>query len=191
MTTAKINDSRLIELVDKLGMSQSDAARALGVSRQAVSKRLKEMRGKTTRVLCVSKRAERAVDQKLDAMAQLTKINAYANELLEKLMQWSRGDTEALQAILSQKEVGSKEETDPQDIRLKDPRELALKAMAEIRGQLKLQLEIYQSLYDMKAMAEFQEVVLDTIGEVSPNVRERILYELNQKRAVRSIVNFR
>ena len=34
--------------------------------------------------------------------------------------------------------------------------ELKLKIMAEIRGQLRLQLEIFQTLYDMKAVQEFQ-----------------------------------
>ena len=53
-----------------------------------------------------------------------------------------------------------KDEEEVVEYKLKDPRELALKAMAEIRGQLKLQLEIFQALYDMKAVQEFQQEVL-------------------------------
>jgi hypothetical protein len=62
--------------------------------------------------------------------------------------------------------------------------------MAEIRGQLRLQLEIFQTLYDMKAVEEFQREVLSAIGEASPEVRNAIIGRLNQKRAIRSAIRF-
>ena len=68
--------------------------------------------------------------------------------------------------------------------------EMKLKIMAEIRGQLKLQLEIFQTLYDMKAVQEFQQEVLTAIGEESPDVRHRIICRLNEKRAIRTVVQF-
>ena len=68
--------------------------------------------------------------------------------------------------------------------------ELKLKIMAEIRGQLKLQLDIFQCLYDLKSVQEFQEEVLQTIGEASPDVRTQIINRLNKKRAIRSAVKF-
>jgi hypothetical protein len=67
---------------------------------------------------------------------------------------------------------------------------LKLKVMAEIRGQLKLQLEIFQCLYDLKAIQEFQNEVLTAIGEENPDVQKRIIHNLNQKRAIRSAVRF-
>jgi predicted transcriptional regulator len=178
MKPKKLNDTRLIRLVDA-GRSQASIARDLGVSRQAVSKRLIELRGRTTKVV-VAKKLEEVVDRKLDAMAQLHKINQDANEILDLLMRWQRGDDEALQILESQKG----------EYKLKDPRELALKAMGEIRGQLRLQLEIFQTLYDMKAVEEFQREVLSAIGEASPEVRNAIIGRLNQKRAIRSAIRF-
>ena len=71
----------------------------------------------------------------------------------------------------------------------KDPG-LKLKVMAEIRGQLRLQLEIFQTLYDMKAIQEFQTEVLQAIGEADHDVRDRIIRNLNQKRAIRSAIKF-
>ena len=68
--------------------------------------------------------------------------------------------------------------------------EMKLKIMAEIRGQLKLQLEIFQCLYDMKAVQEFQTEVLSAIGETDSSVRDRIIRNLNQKRALRATVRF-
>lgn len=188
-----INDRRLIQLIDKEGASQAEAARQLGVSRQAVSKRLQELRGKATRAV-VAKKVEQVVEQKLDAVAQLQKINDHANELLDLCMAWQRGDNEALQVLESQRttrfvRIGD-EEIPVEEFKFKDPRELALKAMAEIRGQLKLQLEIFATLYDMKAAAEFQQEVLTAIGEVAPDVRRKIIDNLNEKRAIRSAVRF-
>jgi biotin operon repressor len=191
MRKPKINDRKLLRLLDKEGKSQSEAARELGVSRQAVNRRLQEIRGKTTKVV-VAKKIEQVVDHKIDAIEQLTRINEYANEILDLLMRWNRGDDEALQVLESQ--VTSKkirignEELEVQKVKFKDPRELALKAMAEIRGQLKLQLEIFQALFSLQAAEEFQNVVLETIAEVEPKVRNEILRRLNDKRAVRSAV---
>ena len=68
--------------------------------------------------------------------------------------------------------------------------DLKLKTMAEIRGQLRLQLEIFQTLYDMKAVEEFQTEVLQTIGEIEPDVRNRIISKLSQRRAIRSAIKF-
>ena len=193
MRKPKINDRRLLQLLDKEGKSQTEAAQILGVSRQAVSQRLHELRGRTTRVT-VAKKVEAVVDHKLNAIEQLNKINADANELLDLLMRWGRGDEEALQVLESQVitrkvRVGD-EELDVQKFKFKDPRELALKAMAEIRGQLKLQLEIFQTLYSLEAAEEFQYAVLETIGEVSPDVRNRIIQKLNQKSTVRSALKY-
>jgi hypothetical protein len=68
--------------------------------------------------------------------------------------------------------------------------ELKLKVMAEIRGQLRLQLEIFQTLYDMKAVQEFQAEVLAAIGEASKETRNAIINKLNQKRAIRSVIRW-
>jgi len=68
--------------------------------------------------------------------------------------------------------------------------ELKLKVMSEIRGQLRLQLEIFQTLYDMKAVQEFQQEVLTAIGEASPEIRNEIINKLNERRALRSAIKF-
>jgi hypothetical protein len=125
-------------------------------------------------------------------MQQLAKINEYANELLDLLMRWNRGDDEALQILESQvRKVRVKGQEEPiTQYKFKDPRELALRAMQEIRGQLKLQLEIFQALFSLQAAEEFQNEVLAAIGEVAPDVRSKIIHNLNQKRAIRSAVKF-
>jgi predicted transcriptional regulator len=188
-----INDRKLLQLIDGQGFSQAEAARELGVTRQAVSKRLIELRGKTTRGVVV-KKVEQVIDRKIDAMAQLQTINEHANWLLEHVTNWIKGDDVAIQVLeksIRQVNVGTKDEPEyVKEFKFTDPHKIALSAMSEIRNQLKLQLEIFQALYDLKAAQEFQEEVLAAIGEVEPNVRSKIINNINQKRLIRSAVRF-
>ena len=69
----------MLKMVDE-GISQIKIAEFFGVSKQAVSKRIKELRGRTTKVV-VSKKVEQIIDDRLDAISQLKKINDQANQL--------------------------------------------------------------------------------------------------------------
>ena len=173
------------------GKSTKEIAKHFGVTPGAISQVKKELNINVVKSVALEN-AHRVVEKNLNSVAQLQKINAHANELLDLLMRWNRGDKAALQILESQvrkvKVKGTEEEVS--DYRFKDPRELALKAMAEIRGQLKLQLEIFQALYDMTAVAEFQKEVLEAINDASPETRDRIVYNLQKIRAVRSTVQF-
>jgi len=62
--------------------------------------------------------------------------------------------------------------------------------MHEIRGQLKLQFEISQALFDIKAVKEFQSQVLEVIGSVSPDARGEIIRKLTKTSALRSSLDF-
>jgi predicted transcriptional regulator len=187
MPERKINDSVMLAMLDK-GKKQAEVADFFGVSPQAISDRVKKLRGGVVKNV-VMESAAKVIDKNLNAVEQLQKINNYANELLDLLIAWNRGNDKALQVLESQVttkkvRIGDQEKF-VEEIKFKDPRELALKAMSEIRGQLKLQLEIFQTLYDMKAVQEFQQEVLTAIGEASPEVRNAIISKLNQRRIIR------
>jgi len=64
-----------------------------------------------------------------------------------------------------------------------------LKAMREIRGQLELQLEIFKTLYDLEAVADFQREVLTAIGGADRDVRDRIIQRLKEGKALRGSVS--
>src|SRR5512139_575501 len=179
MTKPRIDRVKLNRML-RSGKSQREAAQAFGVSEAAISKAKKELSVAVVRST-VMENAHKVVAENLDAIGQLTKINQYANELLDLLMRWNRGDQEAHQILEAQ---AAKKGIQP-----RDPRELALKAMQEIRGQLGLQLEILKTLYDVQAVAEFQKEVLNAIGEVSPDVRDRIIKRLKEGRALRQSVS--
>ena len=191
MPKPKINENKLLYLIDEEKLNQSQAARVLGVSRQAVNKKLQGIRGKTTKVIAV-KKIEQVVDRKIDAIGQLQKINSDANEILDLLMRWSRGDKEALHILESQVRyvtVNGQEEP-VKEYKMKDPRELALKAMAEIRNQLGLQVKIFQALYSLQEVEEFQQTVLEVLGEVSPEMRSEFVRRLNAKKSVRAALRY-
>jgi hypothetical protein len=71
-----------------------------------------------------------------------------------------------------------------------DDPELRLKIMCEIRGQLKLQLDIYQTLFDLQAVQEFMDETMDVIGKVAPGVRNEIIARLNERKSVRSALHW-
>ena len=189
MRTSRIDVKLLLQLL-RNGNTVTEIARKMGVDKGTVSKRLKALKIAISRSVTI-RAAHKIVDREIDALDQLRKINRDANEILNVLMRWNRGDEEALQVLESQvrriKVRGQEEEIT--EFRSKDPRELALKAMQEIREQLRLQLEIFQTLFDMKAVQQFQTEVLEVIGSVSPEARDEIIRRLTERNALRSAVD--
>lgn len=183
-----IDRVKLSQLLNS-GKPQKEIASILGVTEGAISKAKRELNISVVKNITLE-RAHQVVDKSLNAIEQLQKINGYANEMLDLLMKWQRGDGEALQVLESQvrKVKVRGEEGEVTEYKIKDPRELALKAMAEIRGQLGLQLDLFKTLYDIQAVADFQREVLDIIGEVEPDVRDRIIQRLKEGRALRQAV---
>lgn len=186
----KISNVELEQLV-RHGKGVSEIARELGVTKGAVSKRLKKLNVAVSKDVAL-RSAPQVVERGLNAVEQLQKINKDANEILDLLMRWNRGDDEALRILECQvRKIRVKGQEIPvEEYKMTDPRQLALRAMAEIRNQLKLQLEIFQALYDMQAVAEFQREVLHAIGEVAPDVREKIIHRLQKASALRSTLDF-
>ena len=188
MPKPKIDRVKLNRML-RAGKSPKEVAEHFGVSQAAICKARKGLNVAVVKNM-VLESAHKVVAEHLDTIGQLQKINQNANELLDLLMRWNRGDPEALQILESQvrkvKVKGSEEEVT--EYKFKDPRELALKAMQEIRGQLNLQLDIFKTLYDVQAVAEFQKEVLSAIGEVSPDVRDRIIKRLKEGKALRQSV---
>ena len=175
------------------GLSVTETARQLGVTKGAISKRAKALRitlkGKTSKDVVLFHAGE-IVTREINAVDQLQKINSHANELLDLLMRWNRGDNEALQILESQVRKVRVRGTDQEltEYRFKDPRELAFRAMAEIREQLRLQFEMMKALYDMENVAAFQDEVLTAIGEVAPDVRKQIIENLRKRGAIRKVI---
>ncbi len=187
MPKPKIDRVKLNQLLNA-GKSQREVAQVFGVTEGAISKARKQLNIDVVRNVALET-AHKVVDKNLKTLDQLQKINAYANEVLDLLMRCTRGDDEALQILESQvrKVKTCKGRGAPviKEYRFRDPRELALRAMAEIRGQLNLQLDIFRAMSDLETVREFQMEVLSAIAEASPELRDRIVKRLKEARALR------
>jgi len=180
MAQRKISDVQLERLV-KDGNGVSQIARILKVSKGTVSRRLKQINLGIAKNITLHHAGE-IVKKEINSVTQLQKINDHANELLDLLMVCVNGD------VAAKAEAAAK--LGPIGPGSKDPKELALKCMQEIRSQLKLQLEIFQTLYDMQAVAEFQREVLEAIGNADLETRDRIIRNLKERSAIRSTLDF-
>jgi hypothetical protein len=180
MPVKKLSNIELEQLVRE-GNGVSQIARILNVSKGTVSKRLKQLNVGISNNVTLH-HAGQIVKKEINAATQLQKINDHANEMLDLLMICINGDETA------KAEAAAK--LGPMGPGSKDPKELALKYMQEISSQLKLQLEIFQTLYDMQAVAEFQREVLQAIGDADLETRDRIIHNLNERRAICSTLDF-
>lgn len=149
----KIDDRKLNRLL-RSGKSQREVARILGVSDSAVTQAKRRLNIAVVKDVGLES-AHRVVEENLDAIGQLRRINNTANGLLDAA-------TKA------------------------EDHETVLKCMAEIRGQLRLQLDIFAVLYDVKEIQAFQQEVLSLLEEVEPGARERIVSRLKEGRVIRA-----
>jgi hypothetical protein len=125
---------------------------------------------------------------------QLTNINRVANKLLDELTGEDRLIDHIVNVVGESLEFGS----DPKKqraciknavIQINQDRGMALKACAEIRNQLSLQLDIFKTLCDLETVREFQAEVLTAIGDVSKETRDAIIKRLKERRALRGSVS--
>lgn len=152
---------KIIEMNQMLraGKKVKEVAKHFNVTASAISQAKKELNISVIKNVALEN-AGRIVDKNLNAVDQLQKINDQANKIIDDLSKSSdRAD-----------------------------RGLILKACREVQNQLKLQFEIFQILYDMRAVQEFQNAVLETIAEVEESVRDRIIQRLNEKSAIRRAI---
>jgi len=188
MSTNRINKKELIQLLGE-GKNLTECANHFGVSPAAVHKAKKSVGLVVAKDMHLES-AHRFVDQHLDTVKQLRKINSYANELLDLCMRWQRGDDEALQILenqITKVRVGRTEKF-VEKMKTSDPRDVALKAMAEIRGQLRLQNETLAMLAEMSAVMEFQQELIQLLKEIDPNVKDEFLRRLSERQALRGAV---
>ncbi len=186
-------DYRELDQMLRAKKPYSEIAKHFGVTKGRISQAKKEMRNQINKVTTLEKAAD-VVHEHLDIMAQLRKVNEDANRMLDLLIRWQEGDPEALRILESQVKTvtfGKNGETiDIQEVKMKDPRELALKCMAEIRNQLKLQMDMYEAYLEFNDRKRFQEEVLRILDEFEPGVKQRAINRLKDRALLRGAVSF-
>lgn len=157
---AKVNKEMLFRLLNQ-GKTVKECAKYFGVSPSAISQQKKLLTCDVTRQVS-TKAASQIVSENLDMVTQLGDINRAAHRIVDDLS----GNPEL------------------------EDRQVVLKACAEVRKQLGLQLEILKSLHDFEAVAAFQEEVLTAIAEEAPHVRDKIVSRIQARRSIRDTVRF-
>lgn len=168
MARKRISLIQLERLVSE-GNGVSEIARKLGVTKGAVSKAIKRLNIAFTKDVAL-RTAPQIADKKIDAMTQLSKLNGLIHSELDYI-----------QTIIQKSSGPERKELQAQQ----------LKHVAEVRKQLGLLLNIAEALYNAEEVAAFQKIVLEEIGNAAPEVRDRILHRLNERRAIRSTLEFR
>ena len=97
MPSSRIDRVKLNQML-RSGKSQRKIAQVFGVTESAISKAKKELNVTVIKNVALEN-AHRVVNENLDTVAQLRRINEDANEILDLLMRWQRGDNEALRSL--------------------------------------------------------------------------------------------
>lgn len=151
------------------GMTITEIAKRCNLTKGAISQRVKKLSEEAKQNVnkdLVVRSAPEFVDNKLDAMSQLRRIN---DSILGEL---NHIETEI------QLTTGKKR---------KFWTEQRLKHVAEIRCQLSLLLEVARTFYNADEVAAFTQIVLEEIGRESQECQQRILQRLNERCPVAGI----
>jgi len=174
MPPKAFTDEQLARLYGQ-GLGVSAISRALGVSKAAVSRRLKRLKAKSPDVGIQDSKSPQVVPFKplkspkaLDAFGQLEHINQLCNMELD-FLQESLANCKPLQRPIIQKQQ--------------------LAHVQEIRAQIKLLAEIAQAVTHYEEIQKFQRIVLEEIANVSEEARDKILSRLEQRSSIGSILS--
>jgi hypothetical protein len=178
-------DKRKLHNMLRQGRSQTDCAKHFGVSPSAINQAKKNLTLGIAKNVALETGAV-IVEESLDSISQLKKINGHTIKLVDLIAGWVDGDPDAIKTLQRHHQLGGI--GGKKGMSFRDPKELLLKAVQEVRGQVKLSLDIYESLYNMRTIQSFQEEVLNVIAKQNPEVRDEIVKRLKQRNAVRSIM---
>jgi hypothetical protein len=189
----RLSDEQLIELASK-GKTYRHIAKLDGTTAPNIGQRLKRI--KKTAVIHIARDEERGnaiTKHNIDAGEQLTKISFHVNNLLDKATSEEREINRLVEAATLELKKDQKE-LDPKVAHqllqgivseFHRDQDTVFKASHEIREQIRLQLDIFKVWYSHSAIQEFQRIVLDAVGSVDSDLRDRIIKELRHRQLVR------
>jgi DNA-binding MarR family transcriptional regulator len=192
MAARKIDLVKLRILHGK-GLSHGAMAKQLGVDRSNVTRHLKKLGLAAVRNVVVEQ-APKGVAKSLNAIDQLCHINKVALHILDELTgeeQTTNHMVQAVKAVLDYEKKPTKDkltELKSLILRINQEKNTAIKACAEVRAQVGLQLEIFQALYDIKVVAEYHQELIKLLKETSPKLRDEFLKRLDERQAIRRAI---
>jgi len=184
----------------KDGVSGPEIAKKYGVSRQAVQQMRKKLEKRLAAVPDVT-RSELSRNN-IDTVYQLKNMNEHILEELkrcQRLIERQDVREQAMEKIQDDAETSKKEKTPAflkklqlmasasvNDILKIQSNIIAISG--EVRRQVELQVKIYETIYNVTMVAEFQEEILNLLKEVDPALRDEAIKKLKQRRSMRGLV---
>jgi predicted DNA-binding protein YlxM (UPF0122 family) len=151
-------DKNLLQQALAAGKIPKEIAQEMGVTRQAVSQAIKRLPPETAgHVVRNEQKIEQIVDNTIDVLSQFKTINNSAFDVLN--------DVKVKKGVYSQRMV--------------------LDCCRAIKEQLEFYTKMLSILHDHETIQRFQEEVLEAIGEVAPDVREKIINRLKERQSAR------
>lgn len=146
------------------GYTKAQVAKELGCTRNTIYNIIKQHKMIQTKAITVGQKTSTALlGTSIDAMGQLNNVNEIIVAELDKV-------THSLAVCDKSEEKGL--------------RDAQIKYLQETRKQLKLLLEIYQTVHDISQVHKFQNVVLDVIRDIAPEARKEIIKRLRVEQFV-------
>jgi hypothetical protein len=179
---SKINPVKLRQYL-RSGKSQREIAKIFGVSDSAISMRRKDLNLNMAKSVQLEN-AHACVLDCLDVIGQLSQLNNDSNYLLDLLMSAIRCEQDATAVLKKHQELGAI----GTKMRFEDPKSLVLKVMKQIQDQLKLQINILETVTSFEAVANFQAEVIALIAEMDIDLKKKFVERLREKKAIRSSI---
>jgi DNA-binding Lrp family transcriptional regulator len=150
-----------IQKLKDAGMSVTDIAKKMDVSKAAISKGFKKL-GLSGSQDVILRAATQINTSKINAMAKLERIAKGIEDELTYVEKTMKTTSNAERREWEKTHIGYN---------------------AEVRKQLSLLLEISQALYRIEEVDAFKKIVLEELGKIAPEVRDKVLSALKARRS--------
>jgi hypothetical protein len=168
MGVKKFEDEDLVRLSNQ-GLSPPQMAERLQVTPQAIHKRLNALQGDSA--LLATRQPISVIEREnFDIMRELGAVHNMARGILDKIQGVMDGtvDPASLEPLLGGR----------------SPADLLAKLLPEVRKQMAFCVTLQERVYNVERIRQLQNEVLSALGEVEPELREKIFNRLKEVVAV-------
>lgn len=200
-----------LDILLGMKMKQAEIARKMGVHRSSITKAIKKIRGHAHKVVALEK-AKPYSDHQFNFVNQVQKDINTLNDLLDPVIRYLQGDKNAfisMQRKIESKSIEQEGEGQANGSKKKkrsggagkkskmeqkietfdfsgEPRLIAVSIIREIREHLQLQVNAINMLASAENVKIFQRHLLDVMGEMAPDAREKFIARLRSEHAIRA-----
>jgi transposase len=193
----KIDENVMMQMY-RDGKNAADIARHFGCTYMAVVNMKKRVEGRLLRVPDVS--GSQLSRQNIDTVAQLKLMNEHVLKELKRSQRLiDREDKLVIEYDRLEKQV----KKDPTNNELIQKLKVAYAGVSvpdilkiqtniiaisgEVRKQIELQVKIFETIYNVTMVSEFQEEIIELLRQVDPVLKDQIIKKLKERRNIRSI----